>query len=69
MPEKNKKSKKEKTRILSSLRRYLEQQSIRTDQIGDAIKLLVDSYELTPENEIDYDKYNSEDPYIQVWIF
>ena len=42
---------------------WSNKESIRTDQIGDAIKSLVDSYELTPENEIDYDKYNSEDPY------
>lgn len=38
-------------------------ESFRTDKIGDAIKSLVDSYELTPEYEIDYDKYNSENPY------
>ena len=38
-------------------------ESIRTEQVGDAIKSLVDSYELIPENEIDYDKYNSENPY------
>lgn len=38
-------------------------ESIRTEQIGDAIKTLVDGYELTPEYEINYDKYNSEEPY------
>ncbi len=37
--------------------------SVRTKKIGDAIKNYVETYELVPENEIDYDKYNSKNPF------
>lgn len=64
MPEKNKKVQKEKQEFLVVYEDiWNNKESIRTEQVGDAIKSLVDSYELIPENEIDYDKYNSENPY------
>lgn len=32
-------------------------------EIGTQIKKFLRDYELKPENEIDYDKYNSDEPY------
>jgi hypothetical protein len=44
---------------------YNNKESFKTDKIGDTIKKIVEDYELTPDYdaEIDYDKYNSDDPY------
>lgn len=38
-------------------------ESIRTTRIGDAIKEFMDAYDLISEDEIDFEKYNSDDPY------
>jgi hypothetical protein len=38
-------------------------ENIRTEKIGDAIKHFQETYSISPENEIDYDKYNSDNPY------
>ena len=38
-------------------------ESYLTNKIGDTIKEIIKDFELIPENEIDFEKYNSKDPY------
>lgn len=38
-------------------------ESIVTYRIGDAIKEFMESYDVVPFAELDFDKYNSDDPY------
>ena len=43
-------------------------ESYQTENLGDTIKMILDGSGLTTENEIDFDKYNSNKPY-QVGVF
>jgi hypothetical protein len=38
-------------------------ESYQTKHIGDTVKMILDGSGLTTENEVDFDKYNSEKPY------
>lgn len=42
---------------------WRNKESVRTTKIGDAIKQFVESHNLISEEEIDYERYNSDDPY------
>jgi hypothetical protein len=38
-------------------------ESYQTEHIGDTVKMILDGSGLTTENEVDFDKYNSDNPY------